>query len=311
MRCVLRDIEGLELIAPAPLSLRAEMDERTPADALYVTFPYIETGELTQIDVYADEKPVFRGIVDEQRRSSDHQGVVLEIAARSPAAYLLDNEAAPCVYDHPSAQLIYERYAQPFGIAAEDHDDAVYFGEQNVLKGSSCWSVLKQFCIACYSAIPRISATGKLRMRGLQTEELTRFGEGGVGYTECTEISKRCEELSAVWVKTSDAGMYSLPIENKDAISRGIRRVRYLNAVLTQSPMRCADDMIRNGKAKAYEIRLRCPSCLLGCEGNAAAVSDPALGERSDLYISALRYRWTADGEYSDVTLKRRNGDVD
>ena len=30
-----------------------------------------------------------------------------------------------------------------------------------------------------------------------------------------------------------------------------------------------------------------------------------------DLYISAVHYRMTADGAYTDVTLKRRNSDVD
>ncbi|MBQ6499386.1 MAG: hypothetical protein IJI48_05750, partial [Ruminococcus sp.] len=104
-------------------------------------------------------------------------------------------------------------------------------------------------------------------------------------------------------VKTAATGGYTLPVVNNDADIRGVRRERYLNAVLTESPMRCADDMIRAGSQKAYTLRLRCPCCLLGKEGCAARVS--SIHEES-LYISALRYRFSESGEYTDVILKRR-----
>ena len=122
---------------------------------------------------------------------------------------------------------------------------------------------------------------------------------------------KRCEEISTVYVKASNAGTYSLPIVNPQAAKRGVRRVRYLNAMLSESPMRCADAMIRNGEKKAYEIHLSCPSCLLGKEGYRAVLKDEMIGDRNDLYISAVHYRMTKDGESSSVTLKRRQDNVD
>ena len=80
---------------------------------------------------------------------------------------------------------------------------------------------------------------------------------------------------------------------------------------LTESPMRCADMMLKNSRAKAYAIKLRCPSCLIGCEGYRADLRDSSVSAEKDLYISAVHYRMTADGAYTDVTLKRRNSDVD
>ena len=112
-------------------------------------------------------------------------------------------------------------------------------------------------------------------------------------------------------VKASNAGNYTLPIDNLSANARGIRRVRYLNAMLTESPLRCADAMIRNGDKKSYEIHLSCPSCMLGKEGYRAVVRDTLLGEKEDMYISAVHYRMTSDGEYSNVILKRRQKHVD
>ena len=54
---------------------------------------------------------------------------------------------------------------------------------------------------------------------------------------------------------------------------------------------------------KAYTLKLRCPCCLLGKEGCSASVSGILEGS---LYISALRYRFSESGEYTDVILKRR-----
>lgn len=303
LNCVLRDVNGNNLIMPQLLSLQINIDEGVPADSLYAVFPDTDTDELTAVTVYDGTKAIFVGIVDEEEHVRDGSGAYLKISARSLAAHLLDNEAMPCSFDHPSVQLIYERYAKPYGISMGDGDE-VYFGEQTVLKGSSCWRVLKKFCTACYSSVPRVSSTGVLYPKGILRKELTVFGREDVRYISFREIKKRCEELSAVYVKTTNSGTYRLPIENADALRRGIRRSRYLNAALTESPMSCADAMLRNSRSKAYAVKLRCPACLLGTEGNRARVD--ALEDEKDLYISALHYRMNADGAYTDVTLKRR-----
>lgn len=311
LRCVFRDVYGKEFHMSELLSLQVNVDEGVPADSLYATFVNKPTAQLVEITLYDDEKPLFIGIVDEEERQRDLQGEFLKISARSLAAHLLDNEAAPCAYDHPSLGLIYERYVKPYGILLNESDDAVFFGEQSVTKGASCWRVLKNFCTACYSAVPRVSATSVLYPKGMRNDETIVFGGGGIRYTAVREIQKRCEEISAVYVKASNTGSYSLPITNPRAMERGVRRVRYLNAMLSESPMRCADAMIRNGDKKAYEVHLSCPSCLLGKEGCRAIIKDTMIGDREDLYISAVHYRMTKDGETSTITLKRRQDDVD
>lgn len=306
LSCVLQDVHGNRIIAPQILSLQVNIDEGVPADSLYVVFPYTMTEELAAITLYDDDTAVFIGLIDEEEHERNAQGEYLKLSARSLAAHLLDNEAMPCAYDHPSMRFIYERYAASYGIRLSADDDATYFGEQNILKGTSCYQVLKKFCTACYSSVPRISSVGVLYPKGIQREETTMFGEDGIRYITISEVNKRCEEISTVHVKTSNAGSYTLPIENTPAIKRGIRRARYLNAALTESPMRCADEMIHNGEAKAYSIMLRCPTCLLGAEGNRAQLQDTIIGEKNNLYISSVHYKMNANGEYSDVTLKRR-----
>lgn len=311
LRCVLRDVNGKKITDRELLSLKVDQDEGVPADSLYATLAYTPTEQLSDIALYDDERLLFIGVIDEEEHQRGAQGEYLKISARSLAAHLLDNEAEPCTYDHPSLSLIYERYVKPFGITMEDKDDAVFFGEQSVMKGFSCWRVLKNFCTACFSTVPRISSVGVLCPKGIQNDEVIIFGNEGVPYTQISEVKKRCEEISTVYVKASNAGNYTLPIDNLSANARGVRRVRYLNAMLTESPLRCADSMIRNGDKKSYEIHLSCSVCLLGKEGCRATVKDTALGQRDDLYIGSVHYRMTSDGEYSNIILKRRQDHVD
>ncbi len=306
LRCELTDVNGKTHQMPQLLSLQVDVDEGVPADALYALFPYVSTAELCRITLYDEDKPVFIGVIDEEEHICGSRGTYLKISARSPAAHLLDNEAMPCEYDHPSLSMMFERYAKPFDIRLGTESDEVFFGEQRVTKGTSCWKALKNFCIACYLTPPRISSVGVLYPKGLEHGDVTVFGTEGVPYTHLREAKKRCEEISAVHVKASNSGTYSLAIENRAAKNRGVCRERYLNAVLTESPMKCADAMIDNGDVKSYAVYLRCKGCLLGTEGNRVVISDPVLGDRDDLYISAVHYRMKGDGAYSNITLKRR-----
>ena len=303
---VTTDIDGKKILMPPALAVTMNMDEDVPADDLYAVFPYREGEELKEIAVYDGDRLIFTGVVDEEERILSDQGEYLRISARSLAAHLLDNEASPRTYDHPGAGMVYRHHAQEYGIRRGDSDDATYFGELNVIKGSSQWGVIKSFCNACYSTFPRVSADGVLYMKGIDAGETVIFGEGGIGYTDISEKVKRCEEISRVNVKTAVSEGYRLPVENADASARGIRRERYINAVLTATPIKCADVMIESGKAKAYLLTLSCPERLTDLLGRGAVVRDPILGERDGLYISSIKYRLTSAGETTELRLKRR-----
>lgn len=306
---VFEDTEKREHIFDSPLSLTLRMDEDVPADDLYAVFPYADVGELTKVAVYDGGVTVFIGVVDEQERVINEKGCFLRISARSLAAHLLDNEAAPQNYNHPTASLIYERYVKPFGILWDEQDDAAYFGEQTIPKGTSRWAVLKNFCAACYSTTPRITADGRLRMKGAGDRETVVFSDsgGGIAYAELCESRKRCEEISCVNVKVSDDEGYRYRIENTDAIARGIVRERCLNAVLSATPMTCADTMIANGAAASYGMTLLCEGRHTDCMGKGAAVESSLLGTKKDLYISGVSYRLDTNGGRTTLRLKRRN----
>ncbi len=308
---VFTDTDGQKHILSRPLSLTLRMDEDVPADDLYAAFAYEDLGELVGVSVYDDGKLIFTGILDEQEHRFSEKGRLLCVSARSLAAHLLDNEAAPQCYDHPSASLIYERHVMPYGIAWERGDDAVYFGEQQVTKGMSQWSVLKNFCTACYSSVPRVTADGVLLMKGLEEDKNVTFSDAGDGlpYFELREIKKRCEEISRVNVKIADGEGYRYRLDNEDAVRRGVRRERYLNAVLASTPLTCADAMLSNAQAASYGIQLKCAGFLPGLMGSGALLKSQTLGEIGGLYICGVSCRSESGGDTTTLRLKRRKSE--
>ncbi len=308
LRFVVSDITGERHILRQPLILTIRMDEDIPADDCCAVFAYTPIEEPVGITIYDGDKKVFVGVVDETERLASPTGVYLRLCARSLAAHLLDNEAAPQCYHHPSASLIYERHARPYGIEWDQSDDAVFFGEQQVTKGMSQWTALKNFCTACYSTTPRISADGILRMKQRDGGEPIIFSDDGdgVAYTELREFQKRCTEISRVNVKIADGDGYRYQVDNTDAIRRGIRRERYLNAVLATTPLTCADTMIRNGAGASYGVQIKCSGRLPDKMGRDAIVKSRLFGDKNDLYISGVSYRMDRNGEKTTLYLKRR-----
>lgn len=306
LKFTVTDTSDVRHLLPAPLSVMLRMEEDVPADDLYAVFPQIDCGELKSIAVYDADQTVFAGVIDEEERIVSAAGAYLRLSARSLAAHLLDNEAPPVSYDHPDARLIYERHAREYGIAAGDIDDATCFGELEITKGTSQWGVISAFCSACYSSAPRVSADGKLYLKGLRAEGTVIFGPGGIAYTELCDSVRRCEELSRVNVKITGSDSYVYPVENADALRRGIRRERYLNAMLTGKSVKSADIMLKKSRSQSRLLTLKCTGRLtdiLGCSAEIRCASVT----REGLYVSALKYHSDAREEYTTVKLRRRD----
>lgn len=305
----LTDTQGKTHLLTRPLKLSIRMDEDVPADDCCAVFAYEDVGETVDVRVLDGDRVIFVGVADEQEHIFGEQGRFLKISARSLAARLLDNEAMPECYDHPSAALIFERHVQRYGIVRGENDDAVYYGEQQVNKGMSQWAVLKNFCTACYSSTPRVTADGVLWMKGIRSSGEAVFSDTGDGivYTHLSETIKRCEELSRVNVKINDEDGYVYRIDNDDAVRRGICRERYVNAVLSSTPMTCVDTMIKNGADASFSIRLKCPGFLAQVMGSDAVVKNRRLGTIGGLYVSGVSYRLDSSGGTSTLILKRRN----
>ena len=305
---LLTDINGEHPDLGEELNFVLNAEEDVPADDISVIFPYKKINELKEITVFDDGAQIFSGLVDEQQLIDAPSGRYIRIAARSMAALLLDNEATPVTYNHPTSGLIAERYVRSLGLLCDSDPESTYFGELVITKGMSEWQVVEQFCSLCYASRPRIGADGKMILNPSERSDTVVFGDSGsaIRYTELRECVKRCEEVSRVNVRSLSGAGYISPVNNEDALSRGIRRERYLNAAVTGTPMKVADSIIANGRRAGYRLELRVPQRLSGVLGYNAEVRSEMTGALTGLYVSALRYTLSSEGEYTELTLRRR-----
>jgi hypothetical protein len=170
----------------------------------------------------------------------------------------------------------------------------------------SQWGVVSAFCGACYASTPRLSADGVLYLKGVRRDGRVTFGGlGGIRYTELSDSRRRCEEISRVNVRLGADG-YSYPVENADALRRGVCRERYLNAMLSGRSIRDADRMIEKGREKSRSLTLKCPGRHTDLLGWGAQVDRTDDGMIDGLYVSAVKYHADPRGEYTTVRLRRR-----
>ena len=309
LRFVFEDIHKNKVIMDRAICVNITQERDVPADSVSALFDMRDCAELCSFRIFCDGAPVFVGVVDEQERIVSPSGAFLKISGRSMAALLLDNESVPVTYNHPSAGVIYDNHIRPFGIRTNENLDRTYFSELSVTKGESNWQALSRFCRNCMFTSPRVSGRGELFFDGEETGRTVVFSDtgGDISYRSLEERIRRCEEISRVNIKVSNGSGYHTRVDNDDALRRNIRRERYLNAVLTDTPMNRADTMIRSGRDKGYRIKLRCDGRQLDLIGAQAAVRDTALGEIGDLYVNALYYRLSPTDESTYIILKRRN----
>ena len=183
-------------------------DVEVPADDLTITIPYDEkiSENADFITAFLDEKTVFKGQIDEIIGIKSTDGAITKITARSPSAFLLDNEAEPLTYINPSADFIFNRHLKPFGLTEYYADDVPFFGTLKIDKGMTHWQVFRNFCINRYGAVPRITGNGKVYFNGNESGETIFFGKSGIDYTAVRESKRRFRLITEVKLKLTESG---------------------------------------------------------------------------------------------------------
>ena len=308
LRFEFTDINDKKVTAESVLSLDINIEEDVPADDLSARFAYFECDELKEVTVYDNDEIIFSGIVDEQQIIKDANGEYVRIIARSMAALLLDNESMPMCYTNPSVSLMLTHHLSPFSLTLEKDSFRAYYGTQIVQKGDSNYKTIQDFSKSVFGGNPRVNELKELCFpENLESKEVL-FSDtlNGINYFSYSENFRRCDEISQVNIKLLNKPNYDAEIVNEDAQSRGIKRIRYLDAAKMDTPAVYAKKMIDASKKKSYMTKLSCFGRHLRILHCNAKVSDSVYGVKDKLYVSALRYSLSTKGEYTVVTLKRK-----
>ncbi len=289
------------------LSLTINQEQNVPADDLSVVLSYnSDLPELNMIQLIDDDKVVFRGVVDEQQTLLSDKYAYNKIVARSMAAVLLDNESEPVSYFQPSTSVIFSHHIKPFGIEAYKGENRACKEAINISKGYTNWKAVDAFCKKAYGNSPRVEGDGTINFNGLNNNSLIEFSNtNGTKYNSVKENNKRCKIISRVNVKLKSDSGYTYKVENSLAVSKGIKRERYLDASVPSTAPDVAQTMIDNGNASSYEIRITTNERLLNIIGAKASLRDSRIGDRDGLYVCSVFYKLTPTREMTTVVLKK------
>ncbi len=291
---------------PTPEYIELCRDEDAPADSLRVTFAQNIKEELAEIYITDGDEEIFCGVVDEQTFIS-YEGEQTEIVARSMAAVLLDNEAYPQNFVNPCAQVLFERYMMPYGIEGFVGEDKSLQGKFDVLKGMSCWQVAEVFGKGTFGAKPSVEGKKIVFSKNHGKEQVVFSNHGqGIPFTRFEHSKLRCKLLSKVRAKTQTSGGYDTVVTNSAAVSSGVVRERYLNAsLLSGDTLSKAFHAIEKSLQNSQVITLKCPAQIANLLSAEAKV-ESAYGVYENFRVTSLRYVLSDSGEYTRVTLCRK-----
>lgn len=298
------------------LSVEINQELGVPCDDMTVVFEYSDNfpklarifaldDSVSDIEkAVSDGDVIFSGIADEQTVTADAASARITVYARSLAALLLDNECTPQSYTNPTAEVLFRRHLEPFGIKLCFADVKPKRGELRVYKGDSHYKVLERFSSVFLGTKLRIDHKGICHLNALDGGEAVFDNSGaGVTFNYIRVSDNSYSRISAVHIRTGSDG-YSTSVKDAEAEKLGIIRERYLNADnLSAASPSDADRMISAGRNGSYTVTLKSREGFLNRIGCKARVNTPLCGER-ELTVSSVNYKLTSHGENTTITLE-------
>lgn len=299
--------QGEKIELGAPLSVVFNRDEDAPADDFTVIFP-CRSGlpSITGIRVTRGNEVVFDGMVDEQIFQIASNGCTLKIIARSRVALLLDNEALPQTYIHPSLQTIFDRHAAPYGFSGFVGNSGAFSDKMTVTKGMSEWQVIQYFCAYFLGTSPKVIPDGLLDASGKTPDGQLDFSNTGssIPYLSFSVGSKYHTLISEIYAQTGKTGAYAIKSTDEKSAELGVVRKRYLSASKNGDAYFGAKRMLQATRRKFREYILLCPGYVTAELGAQASVKDTRFGSFDHLSVAKIMYAIGKNGEFSRITLR-------
>lgn len=285
--------EGGQMLLGEPKEAVLSFDRDAPADQLKAVFPADSLWEeLREVRVYDGGTGVFRGIVDEQNTKLTAAGLFVELICRSREALLLDSEAEPRRIKAPSLEGLRQRLLEPLGFQRVTGSQGSVPGELSIEKGTSCWTVMADFCRNYLGTEPYVDFEGTLRCEGIPERriELSQVMEAEIS-------SLPCQRLSQVW-KQGYRGGYDVAYGDPDA---PVERRRYISAQSGKNPRALLEESRRG----SFLIQVTCAGSWRPLRGAAADVSIPQAGRFAGCPVRRAVYCRDQNGERTRFTLER------
>ncbi len=203
--------------------------------------------EFVRVEAYSAEQRIFNGFADKQCISLLREGETVFVYARSSAAVLVDNEALPCQYHHPSAKQLWFHNAREFGFECALPELACK-EDYYVSKGTSCFGAINNFFKMLYPAGIYVDVNNVIRAfeksAALKTLD-------GCKIASAKYVINRSNPISQVDYKITASDKYCYHLKSRSAENNGISRRRLIN--LSALPLWQREAAARQSISKALE----------------------------------------------------------
>ena len=274
-RVVVSDTSGRESeLRPEFIRLRRSLE--SPAEGFVGRFPVSSRPEeLVSVRLQRNGAGLFEGKTDSQRLSISQDGMVLSIEARSRGGLLLDNQAAPHVYDNVSTHGLFEWLIAPHGFLLLASPRTL--PEFTVRVGQTLWAAFSTFTRRTYGRLPVVSGDMVTVAQNDPGHNVVIGGrERPVSRLEHTIDHYR--PLSRIYIR-DDTGVYSTFVSNPDAPPRGIVRERFLapSGEFAGVPQWDASSRIRRSMREMDRVVAELPGFHMRQPGSGVIVEHPDL----------------------------------
>ncbi len=203
-------------------------------------------GEITRVEAFEGKSKIFTGFADKQTLSTSESGKRVFIYARSSAALLVDNEALPCQYHHPSARQLWFHNAREFGF---DFGLPVLYCDKDyyVSKGTSCFGAINDFFKMLYSRGIYVDANNVIR--AFEKSQKLKTLEGSRVVSAAFTVN-RSKPLSQIDYKINASDEYCYHLKSRFAEKSGIARRRLIN--LSALPLWQREAVAKNRLESSY-----------------------------------------------------------
>lgn len=197
-----------------------------PCDSFYAEFQSdFDLGEIDEICVFDGGTKVFCGTADCQTMQKNASGLFFTLYARSAAAVLVDNEAAPCIYNMPCSQGLFNAHAREFGFVNKTEN--IYSNESyEIQKGTSCWGAINNFVYSKTLRNIYVNQNKEIVVLrpGENVENLDSYN-----VLSAKKVINRGSVISEVHYKINGSDKYCYCLKSTFAEERNICRKRFVN----------------------------------------------------------------------------------
>lgn len=290
------------VVLESPSSMIITRGWDTPVVMLEITFPCREPiPDLTNIQVNHGSDILFFGHCDEIIRAEDGDGATVSIAARSPGAFLVDNEALPKTHVNLTATQYFNAELAPLGFTALALPDTAAMATRFQLnKGYTVWEAFRQLCFRLYGRYPHMTRDLTVAVAPVDTDQFYLVDNdpavpNALRWCSMEHITRRSSVISSIRYRDSN-GNYTGIFANPFTDGQAVNRKRYVipRAEFTETPTREPYQRILDAQLGLHSARLTLPGLIDLWPGQAIAFRSALCGtRRMGVYQSKIIYNST------------------